>query len=73
MQMWAFLRANGGEIIKRYIEAILKVPPRQVAEQFTDVIVCLCVEFRLQDNLAKTWLTQALQEVPITVFTEENK
>ena len=46
MWMWAFLRSYGGEMIKQFVQAILKVPPRQVAEYFSNVIVCLCVEFR---------------------------
>lgn len=52
MQMWAFLRTYGGQMFKQYVHAILRVPPRQVAELFTDVLVCLSVEFRLEDNLA---------------------
>ena len=52
MQMWAFLRTYGGQMVKQYVHAILRVPPRQVAELFTDVLVCLSVEFRLEDNLA---------------------
>ena len=52
MQMWAFLRTYGGQMFKQYVHAILIVPPRSVAELFTDVLVCMSVEFRLEDNLA---------------------
>lgn len=55
-----------------YIEALLKVPPREVAEYFTDTLVSICVAFR-EDNVAYSWLENGLVQVPINVFTEENK
>ena len=40
---------------------------------YCDVIVVLCDQFRLENNLPTMWLTLAMDEVPITVFTQENK
>ena len=48
------------------------MPPRDVAEFFVDTLVALCVTFR-EDNVAYRWLENALQSVPINVFTQENK
>ena len=71
--MKQFFASCGGEIIKKYVEAILTVPERAVAEQYCDVIVQLCDQFRDQNDLPTMWLTLAMDEVPITVFTRENK
>ena len=71
--MKAFFGEYGGQIVKRYVEAILKVQPRDVADQYVDVISVLCDYFRLENNLPTIWLTLAMDEVPITVFTQENK
>jgi len=43
-----------------------------VAKHFTDVIVCLTAAY-LADGEGEYWLRNGLVQVPITVFTEENK
>jgi len=35
--------------VQMYIEALLRVPPRDVAEIFVDTLVSLCVTFREND------------------------
>ena len=70
--MWNFLAAQGKALIHMYIEGLLHVPPREVAEYFTDTMVSICVAFR-EDNVAYQWLEAALVQVPINVFTDENK
>lgn len=35
--------------MQMYIEALLRVPPRDVAEIFVDTLVSLCVTFREND------------------------
>jgi len=48
------------------------VPSRAVSEFYTDVLVELCVAF-MEEALSVEWVQQSLVQVPITVFTEENK
>ena len=43
-----------------------------MAQFFADVIVCLAAGF-IADNESEHWLKNGLVQVPITVFTEENK
>ena len=43
-----------------------------MAKHFTDVIVCLTAAY-LADGEGEYWLRNGLVQVPITVFTEENK
>ena len=59
-------------MVTMYIEALLIVPPKDVAEFFVETLVSLCVTFR-EDNLAYRWLENGLEHVPINVFTNENK
>ena len=44
-----------------------------MTDYYIDVIEVLCDKFRLENNLPTIWLTLAMDEVPITVFTQENK
>lgn len=48
------------------------MPSRAVSEFYTDVLVELCVAF-MEEALSVEWVQQSLVQVPITVFTEENK
>ena len=43
-----------------------------MAQFFADVIVCLTAAY-LADGESEYWLRNGLVQVPITVFTEENK
>jgi len=43
-----------------------------VAQFFVDVIVCMAAGY-LADGDSESWLRNGLVQVPITVFTEENK
>ena len=43
--MWNFLRSQGYQMTSMYITAILNVPPSDVAEFFTDVLVNLMASF----------------------------
>lgn len=43
--MWNFFKANGGTMIQTYFAALMEVPPRNVAETFTEAIGVLCVTF----------------------------
>ena len=73
-QMWNFMREQGGNIINSYVEALLKVPSSDIADHFTDAIIYISIAFiSEQDQIVTTWLSQALENVPITVFTLENK
>ena len=69
MQMKTFFCENGGQIVKQYVQAMLRVPPRTVSELYCDVIVVLCDSFRFENDLPTIWLTLAMDEVPISVFT----
>jgi hypothetical protein len=57
--MWNFLANNGSALVLMYVEAILKVPSRDVAEFYTKTLVALCIAFR-EDNVAYGWLQNAL-------------
>ena len=71
--LWNFFKVNGGFIIQGYFSALLDVPPKQVAEVFTDTVGILCVTFMEEGQLVQGWLAQAVQTVPINVLTLENK
>ena len=71
-QLWQYLKSQGSSIIGFYIQALLEVPQKDVAKHFTDVIVCLTAAY-LADGEGEYWLRNGLVQVPITVFTEENK
>ena len=55
-----------------YITAILNVPPSDVAEFFTDVLVNLMASFK-NEGCSYQWLQAALTMVPLNVYTDENK
>lgn len=71
--MWKFLESNGGLIITEYINGLLRVPSKDVAEIFTEAIGIICVTFMEEKDYVKVWLTQAIQDVPANVLTIENK
>ena len=52
---------------------MLLVPPKEVAEIFCETLGTLCVTFMEEQNLALTWISQAVQNVPVNVLTLENK
>mgnify|MGYP000745966869 CR=1 FL=1 len=60
-------------MITRYVQALLWVPPRKVAELYAETIETLCVTFLEEDRLVQTWINEAIQQVPLTVLTDENK
>ena len=57
--MWSFLRQEGQLITNLYIQALLAIPPRQIAEFYNDVLVALGSTFR-ETGISKQWLEQAL-------------
>lgn len=70
--MWYFLQAQGATLVAMYIEALLHVPPREVADFFVDTLISLIVAFR-ENKVAYEWVEAGLHQVPFTVFTAENK
>lgn len=73
MHMWTFLKQNGGTIIGDYINSLLLVPHKEVAEIFNEAIGVICVSFMEEPNLVQGWVSTALQGVPVNVLTLENK
>ena len=71
--MWKFLESNGGRIIAEFVNGLLQVPSKDVAEVFMEAIGIICVTFMEEKDYVKVWLTQAIQEVPVNVLTIENK
>jgi hypothetical protein len=51
IMMWNFLAAQGKALVQMYIEALLHVPPREVADYYTETLVAICVAFR-EENVA---------------------
>lgn len=70
--LWQFIRSKGAEMVTKYVEALLLVPPKDVASFYVDVLVQLCSCF-MDNGESRGWLEVALALVPITVFTDENK
>lgn len=60
-------------MISQYVNGLLSVPPRDVAEIFTDSVGVLCLTFLEEQQLVSTWVVQAMQNVPINVLTLENR
>ena len=48
--MWNFFKQQGGQIVQEYFNALLRVPPRDVAEIFTETLVALSGSF-MEENL----------------------
>lgn len=57
--IWNFLMAQGSNLVQMYIEALLRVPPKDVAEIFVDTLVSLCVTFR-DNDVAYSWIENGL-------------
>lgn len=57
--IWNFLMAQGSNLVQMYIEALLRVPPKDVAEIFVDTLVSLCVTFR-DNDVAYSWIESGL-------------
>ena len=70
--MYSFFKQNGGAMIDEYFSALLRIPSKGVAEIFIDAIGIICVTFMEEGNLVMNWVQQAVQKVPINVFTVEN-
>lgn len=58
--LWTFLKQKGHEMVVLYVKALLDVPPKLVAERFTDVLVALLTNFR-EEGTSAAWLQAALQ------------
>ena len=73
MHMWTFFKQNGGTLIQEYFNALLLVPSKEVADIFTETVGVLCVTFMEEQSLVLTWMSAAVQNLPINVLTLENK
>lgn len=71
--LFSFLKNQACQILKTYVQEILKVPRRSVADNFVDVLVETVASFITCQPEIQQWLAEALQTVPSNVFTEENK
>ena len=71
--MWEFFKAQGGTLIEQYVNGLLRVPHREVADFFTDAVCQICIAFLGDQDIVAQWMTQAMTNIPINVFTNENK
>lgn len=57
MHMWTFFKRTGGTLVQEYVNALLLVPSKEVAEIFCETVATLCVTFMEEQNLALTWIS----------------
>ena len=55
--MWTFFKRTGGTLVQEYVNALLLVPSKEVAEIFCETVATLCVTFMEEQNLALTWIS----------------